>query len=153
MILSAPDSSCTPACKHLHQTATINRLLAALLMSLATSTFALAQKNEVTFSLSEPFLDSLIDAYYQNFDPPEFPLGAGNGDCSESVKILRERGKTRTALRFKNGAITMPLAFSGRYDPPIIGCMDFAGTADAVLDVQFDHDSQRLIGKVRATSV
>jgi len=31
--------------------------------------------------------------------------------------------------------------------------MEFAGTADAVLDVQFDRENQRLIGKVRATGV
>jgi len=47
----------------------------------------------------------------------------------------------------------MPLAFSGRYDPPIIGCMEFSGTADAVIDIQFDQENQRLIGKVKATSV
>ena len=31
--------------------------------------------------------------------------------------------------------------------------MEFAGTADAVLDIQFDRENQRVIGKVRATSV
>src|SRR4051812_46134723 len=98
------------------------RAFAACISVLCFCTAAIAQKGEVTFSLNEAFIDALIDAYYQNFDPPEFQMGpTSSSGCTESVKILRERGRTRTAIRFRNGAITMPLAFSGRYDPPIIG--------------------------------
>ena len=121
---------------------------------LLLSSLANAQRGEVTVALNEPFFDALLDAVYQNFDAPEFLLGGQPSDkCSESIRVLRERGRVRTAFRFRNNNIAMPLAFTGKYAAPLLGCIDFAGTADAVFDVEFDRENQRLVGRARAKDV
>ena len=145
-----------------------------------------AQKAEVTISLNEPFFDSLLDAIFQNFDPPEFslasiefdrkseprvgqknadfrssflfsrfsPTPAGETDlCKESIKLLREMRGVRTSVRFRDGKIYVPLGFSGGYAPPFVGCVDFAGWAEANLDIEFDQNSQKLVGRVRVYNV
>jgi hypothetical protein len=121
---------------------------------LVCSAAANAQKADVTVTLNEAFFDALFDAVYHNFDAPEFVIGTQPTEkCSESIRILRERGRVKTAFRFRGGNIVMPLAFTGRYDPPLLGCMDFAGTAEAILDVEFDRENQRLIARAKARDV
>ncbi len=81
------------------------------------------------------------------------PFGASNPYCAESVKILRETNGVRTAVRFREGKILVPLAFSGNYDPPFVGCIDFGGVAESNIDLEFDQASQRLIGRVHVSIV
>lgn len=76
-----------------------------------------------------------------------------NSFCSESVKILRESNGVRTAVRFRDGKVYVPLAFTGGYPVPLIGCVDFAGTAEANVDLEFDQATQRLIGRAHVTTV
>lgn len=73
--------------------------------------------------------------------------------CSETVKILRENNGVRTSVRFRDGKVYVPLAFSGGYAPPFVGCVDFAGMAEANVDLEFDQATQRLIGRARVTNV
>ncbi|MFT3745567.1 MAG: hypothetical protein QM785_14905 [Pyrinomonadaceae bacterium] len=73
--------------------------------------------------------------------------------CTESVKLLREMKGVRTAVRFRDGKIYVPLAFTGNYNPPLIGCVEFAGWAEANLDLEFDQGSQKLVGRVRVFNV
>lgn len=73
--------------------------------------------------------------------------------CNESVKILREMKGVRTAVKFRDGKIYVPLAFSGNYNPPLIGCVEFAGWAEANIDLEFDQNSQKLVGRVRVYNV
>lgn len=123
------------------------------LLVLATSSSA--QKAEVTVSLNEPFFDALLDSIYQNFDAPQFPISnsGGSASCSETVKILREGSGARTSVRFREGKIYVPLAFSGNYAPPFVGCVDFAGWAETNIDLEFDRENQRLIGRAKVLKV
>lgn len=73
--------------------------------------------------------------------------------CSETVKLLRENNGVRTAVRFREGRVYVPLAFSGGYAPPFVGCVEFAGMAEANVDLEFDQSSQRLIGRAHVTNV
>lgn len=73
--------------------------------------------------------------------------------CDESIKILREINGVRTAVRFREGKIYVPLAFSGNYNPPLVGCVEFAGWAESNIDLEFDRDNQRLIGRVKVLNV
>ena len=73
--------------------------------------------------------------------------------CKESVKILREMNGVRTAVRFRDGKIVVPLAFSGNYAPPFVGCVEFAGWAETNIDLEFDRDGQRLVGRARVLNV
>lgn len=136
-------------------------------------TTANAQKAEVTVSLNEPFFDALLDSIYQNFDPPEFSIaevspkskiqtlkpniyGFASGQnpaCNETIKILREMNGVRTAVRFREGKIYVPLAFSGNYAPPFVGCVEFAGWAESIIDLAFDKDGQRLVGRIHVLNV
>lgn len=98
----------------------------------------------------------------KSFAPPPFSLasyhpaasfGAGERSCPETVKILREMNGVRTAVRMRDGKIFVPLAFSGNYSPPFVGCVDFAGIAEANIDLEFDREGQRLIGRARVLNV
>ena len=132
-----------------------------------------AQRTEITISFSEQFFDALLDAVFLHAAPPEFPLSenirtggkderlaAGIGAaaslgsaCNESIKLLRENDGVRTGVRFREGKIIAPIAFTGYYNPPLIGCVPFGGWAEAVIDLKFDIDGQRLVANARAEKV
>lgn len=156
----------------------LSSIFAVILFASAVS----AQKAEVAITLNEQFFDALLDAVFQYTTPPEFPLGGkmsiadsasneenypnsgysfGNwmnwatpkSECNESIRLLRETAGTRTSVRLRDGRISAPLAFSGSYNPPLIGCVDFAGVADTSIDIEFDPDGQRLIGRAKIINV
>ena len=132
------------------------RLLAASLTILIAAAAVSAQRADITINLDEAFFDALLDSVYQNFDPPEFTLGQNfdresgpsqenygstnpvptfsyanyyRRGCSETVRILREMNGVRTAVRMREGKILVPLAFSGSYAPPFVGCVDLTAKA------------------------
>ncbi|KXK03312.1 MAG: hypothetical protein UZ17_ACD001001119 [Acidobacteria bacterium OLB17] len=149
-------------------------LLVALCGLAATAS---AQRTEITLTLNEQFFDSLIDATFKNFDPPAFPIGGGavaenKASLAETlmpsafgpsageamfncgtIKVLRETGGMRTAVRLGEGKLRVPLAFSGSYSMPFVGCVEFAGWADSAVDLEFDAAGRRLLGRVRVESV
>ena len=153
----------TTARTHLKQSGTnnykkgeimIRRVLPAILVVFLFISAAQAQRAEVTISLNEAFFDALLDSVFQNFDPPEFPITErATSGCKESIKILREMNGVRTAVRFRDGKIYVPLAFSGNYSPPFVGCLEFAGWAETNIDLEFDQNGQRLIGRARVLNV
>lgn len=126
---------------------------------IATVVFSLSfavtaqQRAEVTVSLNEAFFDALLESIYQNFDPPQFAMANASAGCNESITIQREMNGVRTAARFRNGKIYTPLAFSGKYRAPLIGCVDIAGWAEANVDLEFDREGQRLVGRVKVLRV
>jgi hypothetical protein len=113
-----------------------------------------AQRAEVTLGLNEAFFDALLDSAFQNFEPPEFPM-VENKDpgCNESIRVLREISGVRTAVRFREGKIFVPVAFSGNYAPPFVGCVSFSGWAETNIDLEFDQAGQRLIGRAHVLNV
>src|SRR5437764_6692129 len=141
--------------------------VSAIVLVVAAAINATAQKTEITISLNEQFFDALIDAIYQNSPPPQIPLlsKAGNGrnegmtssfaskpDCGV-VTLLRENKSMRTAVRFRDGKIYAPVAFTGSYNPPLVGCVDFAGYAETNIDLLFDRDGQKLVGRIKVLNV
>ncbi|MFN0278345.1 MAG: hypothetical protein ACKVRN_07055 [Pyrinomonadaceae bacterium] len=159
-----------------------NRALAVGLAVFLLVSGVNAQRAEVTVSLNETFFDALLDSAFQNFAPPEFSIAGGNASvneravgrevswprarsltvafrpvgnsiCPESIKILREMNGVRTAVRFREGKIFLPLVFSGNYAPPFIGCVEFGGWAETNIDLEFDQAGQRLIGRARVSNV
>jgi hypothetical protein len=126
-------------------------LFLALLLSVTSVS---AQRADITLSVGDAFFDAVLDSVFQNFAPPSFPLkDEKTSGCDESISLLREMNGVRTAVRFREGKIYVPLAFSGHYSAPFVGCMDFAGVADANIDLEFDRDGQRLIGHARVQNV
>jgi hypothetical protein len=87
------------------------------------------------------------------FDGPTDPKAGERPVCSETVKIIREMNGVRTSVRFRDGKIYVPLAFTGNYNPPFVGCVEFGGWSETNIDLEFDEAGQRLIGRARVLNV
>ncbi len=132
-----------------------------------------AQRTEVALTVNEQFFDALLDATFKHFDPPQFSIALVDSStdvdsgwlsksgpfvgetvaCSSAITVLREFNGTRTAVRFREGKPHVQLAFSGARQAPLIGCIEFDGVADAVVDVNYDQQNKRLTGNVQITNV
>lgn len=76
-----------------------------------------------------------------------------NNYCRETIKLQRQIDGVKTAVRFRGGQITAPIAFTGNYNPPLIGCVEFSGIAETVINLEFDENKQSLLGRARVTNV
>jgi hypothetical protein len=76
-----------------------------------------------------------------------------NSVCSETIRLQREIDGVRTAVRFRDGKIYAPLAFSGNYNPPLIGCVAFSGWAETNIDLEYDAERQTLFGRAKVLNV
>ena len=155
-----------------------------ILTILLFTSFANAQRAEVTVSLNERFFDSLFDALFQNAGNLEFPIAElkknetqlkvetaslnfpekheiqqvsfrerQNENCNQVIRLQREVDGVKTALRFRQGQISAPIAFSGNYNPPLVGCINFSGVAQTNINLEFDQARQVLIGRASVTDV
>lgn len=96
-----------------------------------------------------------VNFNFLNDRPPGIwkPESALISECNESIRLLREIDGVRTAVRFRDGKIYAPIAFSGSYNPPLIGCIDFQGWAETSIDLEYNRQSRKLVGQVRVLSV
>ena len=153
----------------------IKKISTLILFVMMFGSFAKAQTAEVTIQLNEQFFDALLDALFKNSNLPEFPLSVNDSksetpksnslissftenqksttNCTESIKLQREIDGTRTAVRFRDGQIIAPIAFTGNYNPPFIGCIDFAGVAETTIELEFDTQKQALVGRAKVLTV
>jgi hypothetical protein len=149
------------------------RVLAVALAFIALVSTAQAQQAEVTITLNEQFFDALLDAIFKNTTPPEFPISANGRKsgvesresfvsgfaadraavCNDVIRLKRENEGVRTSVRFREGKISAPIAFSGSYNPPLIGCVDFSGVAETNIDLEFDSRRQALVGRATVLGV
>ncbi len=160
----------------------MKKISGLFLTILLLAAMASAQTAEVTIQLNEQFFDALLDALFKNANQPEFPLSVNNSKsevpnsktlvsgfneaqnpkpktqnqttvCNDSIRLQREIDGTRTAVRFREGKIYAPIAFSGNYNPPLIGCLDFAGVAETNIELEFDAQKQALVGRAKVLTV
>lgn len=97
---------------------------------------------------------SLAVSYPYSFIPEsQWGQYAPRARCKETIQLLREISGVRTTVRFRNGQILAPLAFSGNYNPPLVGCIPFAGWAESNLELEFDEAGQRLIARAKVLNV
>ncbi|HEX8367875.1 MAG TPA: hypothetical protein VF604_04985 [Pyrinomonadaceae bacterium] len=149
------------------------RVLALAFSIISLVSAAQAQQAEVTITLNEQFFDVLLDAIFKNTTPPEFPIAKTSREpvvsgfvadrsrksevrpavCSEVIRLKRENEGVRTSVRFREGKISAPIAFSGSYNPPLIGCVDFSGVAETNIDLEFDRQKQALVGRATVSGV
>jgi hypothetical protein len=130
---------------------------------------------EAIVTLNEQFLNSLLDAVFTNLRPPSFPLSLSKTDtqsapvtppasnalappksinqCSSQIILEREMNGVRTAVRFENGRIVAPLAFTGTYNTGLLGCMRFQGWADTVINLEFNRERQTLNAHVDVVDI
>lgn len=97
----------------------------------------------------KPLWPEFIQALYQS--GPEFRRQSGA--CREVITLRREGSGGRTAIRLSGGKISAPLSFTGQYNPPFIGCVQFAGIADTELDLEYDQTTRRLLARARVVNV
>jgi hypothetical protein len=119
-------------------------------------THLVAQKPEVAVTLNEPFFDAAIDAVLSKGNTPFIELregGDANAECRETIRVAREMNGVRTAVRFREGKIIVPVAFSGSYRFPLVGCVDFAGWAETLVELEFDNANQRVLARAKVQSV
>jgi hypothetical protein len=158
------------------------RILVLLLAVVSLISMARAQspQAEVTITLNEQFFDTLLDAVFKNTGGLEFGISQnvrlkGNENqsslinsfaadrnsktenrtnvCSEVIRLQRERDGVKTSVRFRDGRISAPIAFTGSYNPPLIGCVDFAGVAETNIELEFDRAKQALVGRAKVLNV
>ena len=115
------------------------------------------QAGEVVVVLNEGIFNALLEAMFTLPNPPAFPLGnssgGGNKNCANQIALAREMNGTRTAVRFQAGRILAPVAFSGAYSAPLIGCLRFEGWAETNLNLSFDQAKQALTARVEVKAV
>lgn len=159
------------------RSAIIERVCGLAAIVFLASSVASGQKAAVTISLDEAFFEALLNSVFHNFGPPEFAIAGGtsvterpdvverpasaarsfvggtSSACVQTIKILPEMNGVRTAVRFREGRIYVPLAFAGNYAPPFVGCVEFAGVAETNIELLFDQAGQRLIGRAEVFNV
>jgi hypothetical protein len=104
-------------------------------------------------TLDEPFFNELLTSIFTDLGNPAFPLGAEANGCANRITILPEGSNARTAVRFAENRVTAPLAFSGNYNIPIMGCRNFNGWAQAVIDLRYDAPQQIVFGIINVENV
>lgn len=129
-----------------------------------------AQTAEIKLTFDEQFFDALLESVFTKLQPPSVPLtsvalpptdpaesrsGPSEGPpvCKEAVTVQREVDGVRTAVRFRQGKIYAPIAFSGNYNPPLIGCIEFRGWAETNIKLQYDSKRQALVANATVVNV
>ena len=119
---------------------------------------------EATVTLSEQFFNAFLEAIYRNLKPPSAPLiitpsdkertnAAGQNACPDVIVLERENSGIKTAVKFEQGRIVAPLAFSGSYNSTLMGCIEFSGWADTRLNLEFDKARQTMTARAQVLDV
>ncbi|GAC1446342.1 MAG: hypothetical protein NVSMB56_04110 [Pyrinomonadaceae bacterium] len=136
-------------------------LLASLFRDFSPPTFPLQigeAKDETNnyfagFKTPRGFADARKVAFLniQNSTPQGGNAQAG---CPNQVMIVREMKGVNTTVRFVDGKVVSPIAFTGSYLVPVIGqCIDFHGAAKANITLKFDQEKQTLYGQINVEGV
>lgn len=139
-----------------------------------------SQAAEVTVTLNEQFFNSLLDAIFTRLKAPRYPLSLTSKDakvnqesaallqpsafslsharvetdnCESVVMLEREMGGVRTQVRLENGRVSAPLAFKGSYNMALIGCINFQGWAETIINLDFDRERQTLSARVTVEGI
>src|SRR5256714_9743349 len=102
--------------------------------------------------LDELFFNSLLSSIFRDLGKPAFPPKASAG-CQNQVVIEPSADGTETSVVLQNNQVTVPLAFSGGYEVPFLGCQNFRGTAEANITFRFAADEQTLYGQLNVVGV
>src|ERR1044072_2059217 len=151
----------------------IEKILIGVVMSfLAISTLhaqtpSQPQRADISITLNEQFFDALLETIFKNFKTVDFSIARNKSadvkienaayrkdrKCNEVIRLEREVGGVRTAVRFRDGRVLAPLAFSGSYDVPLFGCADFTGWAETNVELNFDPAGTGLLARVKVVNI
>lgn len=121
-------------------------------------------------TLDDKFFDAVLGTIFRDLNAPSFPLqiGANQAEqpgglalfrnaafqeqCPSQVVLVQEGSNVHTGVRFNQGKIQAPLAFSGSYS--LLGsCLRFKGWAQASMDLSFDQGQQTVYGRINVEQV
>jgi len=117
-------------------------------------------------ALKQDFFNEALGAIFRGTNGPAFPLRVAEADrspaigpvyaqasqCDGTIHIIPEGSGVRTGVKFENGRIAAPLAFSGSYNS-VFGCFQFTGWAQAEMDLRFDAEQQAVYGRINVQTV
>ena len=120
--------------------------------------------------LDEKFFDAVLEPIFKDMNAPSLPLklvsggdkyetSAGafrltafQGGCEDKIVLIPEGSGVKTGVRFAEGKIQAPLAFTGSYS--VMGnCVQFKGWAQANMQLSFDQEKQTVYGQVNVEGV
>ncbi len=114
---------------------------------------------EATITVKEQFFNSFLDAIFDNLKAPSTPLVITDSDknrtdestksCPSAITLQRENSGVKTAVKFEQGKIVAPLAFSGAYNSTLLGCLQFRGVAHTEWSLEFDRSAQVLQARIK----
>jgi hypothetical protein len=118
---------------------------------------------DATVTLSEQFFNSFLEAIFDNLKPPSTPLVITASDknrtdeaaqaCPSVLTLQREHNNVKTAVKFEQGRMVAPLAFTGSYNSTLLGCLQFRGWAQTEWNLEFDRNAQTLQARIRITDI
>ncbi|HEX8492430.1 MAG TPA: hypothetical protein VF658_06280 [Pyrinomonadaceae bacterium] len=123
-------------------------------------------------TLDEKFFDALLGTIFRDMGGPSFRLSSMDNDapaagassleflpaafqggaCPDVVVLAPEGSGTKTSVRFTNGKVIAPLAFSGSYSALGL-CLNFKGSAQATVNLYFEQGKQTVYGQVNVETV
>jgi len=123
-----------------------------------------------TLVLNQQFFDTILSTIFRDMNAPAFPLnltGKNNyaeiakpqyasfalqGECEGKIALKPEGSGVTTGVRLEGEKISAPLAFSG--STSVFGqCINFAGWAQASLNLRFDESQQNVYGQIDVETV
>lgn len=123
--------------------------------------------------LNQQFFDTILGTIFRDMNAPAFPLNLtgqnnfdaasvrpqyasfalqNNGGCDGRIILQPEGSGVKTGVRLENEKITAPLAFAG--STSVFGqCVNFAGWAQATLQLRYDEAQQTVFGQINVDTV
>jgi hypothetical protein len=119
--------------------------------------------------LNQQFFDTVLSTIFRDMNAPAFPLSLTGqnlrendlqptkiaflqNECGGKITLLPEGSGVKTGVRLENGKINAPLAFSG--STSVMGsCYNFAGWAQAGLNLRYDAQQQTVFGQIEVETV
>jgi hypothetical protein len=116
--------------------------------------------------LNQQFFDTVLATIFRDMNAPAFPLNLttprpqyasfalqeNSGGCDGRIVLQPEGSGVKTGVRLENGKITAPLAFTG--STSVFGqCINFAGWAQATLQLRYDEAQQTVFGQINVETV
>lgn len=122
-----------------------------------------ARTGEATVTVSEQFFNSFLEAIFDNLKAPAMPLVITASDrnrtdqsaqtCPSVLTLQREHGNVKTAVKFEQGRMVAPLAFTGSYNSTLLGCLEVRGWAQTEWILEFDRAAQTLQARIKVTDI
>lgn len=122
-----------------------------------------------TVVLKQEFFNEVLGAIFRDMNAPAFPLNLtgenvnrdsgltafglqASGECGGQIVLKPEGSGVSTGVRFENGQILAPLAFTG--STSVFGnCVNFSGWAQADLQLRYDEPQQAVLGQINVQTV